>query len=101
VLVIRERLDGGMVSQAFAIQAVSSGAPAHAGAPVISLLEAVGLALLGGLVLNLMPACCRCCRSRRWLSSLTRMRGRPRPGVMGSPMPRACSPRSARSPAAS
>jgi thiol:disulfide interchange protein/DsbC/DsbD-like thiol-disulfide interchange protein len=55
VLVIRERLDGGLVSQAFAIQAVSSGAPAHAGAPVISLLEAVGLALLGGLVLNLMP----------------------------------------------
>ena len=61
VLVIRERLDGGMVSQAFAIQALSSGAPAGptgvaaAGTPVVSLLEAVGLALLGGLILNLMP----------------------------------------------
>ncbi len=57
VLVIRERLDGGMVSQAFAIQAILSGSAgdAAASAPVLSLLEAVGLALLGGLVLNLMP----------------------------------------------
>jgi thiol:disulfide interchange protein/DsbC/DsbD-like thiol-disulfide interchange protein len=57
VLVIRERLDGGMTSQAFAIQATPSGAAggAAAHAPALSLLHAVGLALLGGLVLNLMP----------------------------------------------
>ncbi|HET6365877.1 MAG TPA: thioredoxin family protein, partial [Pseudomonadales bacterium] len=61
VLVIRERLDGGIVSQAFVIQATPSEAaagPAGPAAPIIpavSLLEAIGLALLGGLILNLMP----------------------------------------------
>jgi thiol:disulfide interchange protein/DsbC/DsbD-like thiol-disulfide interchange protein len=57
VLVIRERLDGGMVSQAFVIQATSSDTPGPSTPiiPALSLLEAMGLALLGGLVLNLMP----------------------------------------------
>ena len=60
VLVIRERLDGGMVSQAFVIQAAPSeaaglAAPAAPIIPAVSLLEAIGLALLGGLILNLMP----------------------------------------------
>ena len=60
VLVIRERLDGGMVSQAFVIQATPSAAAGLAGPaapiiPAVSLLEAIGLALLGGLILNLMP----------------------------------------------
>jgi len=50
VLVVSERLESGMVTQAFAIRA----APARrAAAPAI--LRALGLALLGGIVLNLMP----------------------------------------------
>jgi len=48
VLVIKERLDQGNVSQAVAIRATRDGAP-------VSLLEAVALAFVGGLVLNLMP----------------------------------------------
>ena len=61
VLVIRERLDGGMVSQAFVIQATPSevaaglAGPAAPIIPAVSLLQAIGLALLGGLILNLMP----------------------------------------------
>jgi thiol:disulfide interchange protein DsbD len=53
VLVIRERLDQGTVSQAFEIRATAAGAagPVRSG----SLLAAVGLALAGGLILNLMP----------------------------------------------
>jgi thiol:disulfide interchange protein/DsbC/DsbD-like thiol-disulfide interchange protein len=47
VLVIREKLDQGQVSQAFAIKAVA----ARGG----SLVAAMGLALAGGLILNLMP----------------------------------------------
>jgi thiol:disulfide interchange protein DsbD len=50
VLVIREKLDQGVVSQAFAITAVAAGA-----GPSLSLLAAMGLALIGGLILNLMP----------------------------------------------
>jgi thiol:disulfide interchange protein DsbD len=53
VLVIRERLDQGLVSQAFAIAAASAG---RAGSgPSTSPLAAMGLALVGGLILNLMP----------------------------------------------
>jgi thiol:disulfide interchange protein len=54
VLVIRERLDQGTVSQAFAIRAPAEGA-AGASATALSLAAAVGLALTGGLILNLMP----------------------------------------------
>ena len=58
VLVIKERLDQGMVSQAFALKATRQGAPlatASSAPPRVSLLEALGLALAGGLILNLMP----------------------------------------------
>jgi thiol:disulfide interchange protein DsbD len=55
VLVIRERLDQGTVSQAFEIRAsTEGGAPAGSG-PALPLVAAVGLALAGGLILNLMP----------------------------------------------
>ena len=53
VLVIREKLDQSQVSQAFTMKAVAGG-PAGAG-PSLSLLAAMGLALVGGLILNLMP----------------------------------------------
>jgi thiol:disulfide interchange protein DsbD len=52
VLVIREKLDQGLVSQAFAITAVAG---AGGAGPALSLLTAMGLAMLGGLILNLMP----------------------------------------------
>ncbi|MCI0549227.1 MAG: thioredoxin family protein [Candidatus Rokubacteria bacterium] len=51
VLVISERLDGGTARQAFALRA----SPPGAGGGVLSVLGAIGLALAGGLVLNLMP----------------------------------------------
>ena len=67
VLVITERLEGRTASHAFTVKAVPSGpaaidpgqgnplsAPA-AGPRSISLLQAVALALAGGIVLNLMP----------------------------------------------
>ena len=67
VLVLEEELDGSSVKQAFAVRtggtAAAATAPAAA-APVeepanpaagLGLLEVVGLALLGGIVLNLMP----------------------------------------------
>ena len=54
VLVLKERLDGGTVSQAFVIHGDPRDARAAA-ASVLSLGAAVGLALLGGLLLNLMP----------------------------------------------
>jgi thiol:disulfide interchange protein/DsbC/DsbD-like thiol-disulfide interchange protein len=52
VLVMKERIEGQLVSQAFAVRAEPRGAAA-AGAPTVA--GAVGLALLGGLILNLMP----------------------------------------------
>jgi thiol:disulfide interchange protein DsbD len=52
VLVIREKLDQGLVSQAFSINAVAT---KTAAGPSLSLLAAMGLALAGGLILNLMP----------------------------------------------
>jgi thiol:disulfide interchange protein DsbD len=52
VLVIREKLDQGLVSQAFTIKAVAAG---PGSGPSLSLLAAMGLALAGGLILNLMP----------------------------------------------
>jgi thiol:disulfide interchange protein DsbD len=61
VLVVTERLDGKAASHAFNIRALSSGAAPAAGSTPgtgprgISLLEAVALALAGGIVLNLMP----------------------------------------------
>ncbi len=54
VLVMRERLDQGLVSQAFAIRATASPGSSTAGAG-LSLAVAIGLALAGGLILNLMP----------------------------------------------
>jgi thiol:disulfide interchange protein DsbD len=58
VLVVTERLDGRTARHAFTIQAAPAGAAAGApaaGARGLSLLEAVALALAGGIVLNLMP----------------------------------------------
>jgi thiol:disulfide interchange protein/DsbC/DsbD-like thiol-disulfide interchange protein len=52
VLVIRETLDQGPVSQAFSIKAVATGAGSG---PSLTLVAAMGLALAGGLILNLMP----------------------------------------------
>jgi thiol:disulfide interchange protein len=57
VLVITERLDGGPVSQAFAVRADP---PAAAGRAIETgswwaLLRVLGLALAGGLILNAMP----------------------------------------------
>jgi len=52
VLVVRERLERGESVQAFAIRAAVD-RPATAGA--VTLAAAVGLALVGGLILNLMP----------------------------------------------
>ena len=54
VLLIRERLDGGTVSQAFAVRAVLDD-NAATGGPGATLSVALGLAILGGLLLNLMP----------------------------------------------
>ena len=52
VLVIREKLDQGLVSQAFTIKAMAAG---PGSGPSLSFLAAMGLALAGGLILNLMP----------------------------------------------
>jgi thiol:disulfide interchange protein len=49
VLVVAERLDGGLVRQAFALRAEPRAARA------LAVLRAMGLALAGGIVLNLMP----------------------------------------------
>lgn len=51
VLVLTERLDGGLVRQAFSIQVSPGGAPLSWS----GLGRAVALALAGGLLLNLMP----------------------------------------------
>ena len=53
VLVMRERLDQGPVTQAFAIRATAP--PRSSAAAGLSLVVAIGLALAGGLILNLMP----------------------------------------------
>jgi thiol:disulfide interchange protein DsbD len=50
VLVVAERLDGGVARQAFSMRAEPRSGPA-----ALALLQAMGLALAGGLVLNLMP----------------------------------------------
>ena len=56
LLLIRERLDQGTVSQAFVVRATLDGPAATGGAGAsATLLSALGLALLGGLILNLMP----------------------------------------------
>ncbi len=54
VLVVRERLDRGDSVQAFAIRARAD-RPETAGTGGLTLATAVGLALLGGIILNLMP----------------------------------------------
>ena len=54
VLVVRERLDQGLVTQAFAIRATADASTGGA-AQALSLAAAIGLALAGGLILNLMP----------------------------------------------
>jgi len=56
VLLIRERLDQGSVTQAFVVRAGpdgAGGASLSGGSPTLP--TALGLALLGGLILNLMP----------------------------------------------
>jgi thiol:disulfide interchange protein DsbD len=50
VLVLTERLDGGTVRQAFTLRAAPAAATSAA-----ALLQAVALALAGGILLNLMP----------------------------------------------
>jgi thiol:disulfide interchange protein DsbD len=58
VLVVTERLDGGTASLAFNLRAVSRGLDGSTGTaalPALTLLQAIALALAGGLVLNLMP----------------------------------------------
>jgi thiol:disulfide interchange protein len=50
VLVVAERLDGGVARQAFALRAEP-----HSGSAALAVVRAMALALLGGLVLNLMP----------------------------------------------
>src|SRR5262245_21035724 len=55
VLLINERLDGGTVSQAIAVRAQLGGPAAANLGPSVTLPAALGLALLGGLILNLMP----------------------------------------------
>src|SRR5215510_6017342 len=52
VLVIQERLDQGLVTQAFTIRAAVGGAPTGGS---LTLAAAIGLAIVGGLILNLMP----------------------------------------------
>jgi thiol:disulfide interchange protein len=52
VLVVSERLDGGVSRQAFTVRAEPR---ALGGGPALSLLRALALALAGGVVLNLMP----------------------------------------------
>ena len=51
VLVLSERLDGGVASQSFALRAL----PGSARGSWTALAQAVALALAGGLLLNLMP----------------------------------------------
>ena len=51
VLVLSERLDGGVASQSFALRAL----PGSPGRSWKALAQAVALALVGGLLLNLMP----------------------------------------------
>jgi thiol:disulfide interchange protein DsbD len=58
VLVITERLDGGTARQAFSLRALPRGlAPSTVAdaRPSVTLLQAMALALAGGLLLNLMP----------------------------------------------
>jgi thiol:disulfide interchange protein/DsbC/DsbD-like thiol-disulfide interchange protein len=58
VLVVKERFDAGVVSRAFLLRAAPAGsaqATVATADAVASPLAAVGLALLGGLLLNLMP----------------------------------------------
>jgi thiol:disulfide interchange protein len=54
VLVVKERLDRETVSQAFVIRGDHGDTPTAGTAP-LSTAGAIGLALLGGLILNLMP----------------------------------------------
>ena len=93
VLVIDERLDGGTCASAFALRAAAG---AHARRPAsLSLLQAVVLALAGGLMLNLMP-CVLPVLSVKALGLVSHARRRARRcGVTASPTPPACSPRSA------
>lgn len=55
VLVVTERLDGGPVRQAFAVRAPPPAAAGTAAWSWGNLIQALALALAGGLVLNLMP----------------------------------------------
>jgi thiol:disulfide interchange protein len=54
VLVVKERLDRETVSQAFVVRGDHGDTPTAGTAP-LSTAGAIGLALLGGLILNLMP----------------------------------------------
>ena len=55
VLVVAERLDGGIVRHAFSVTAAPRAAGGSDDRAAVSLLRAMALALAGGLVLNLMP----------------------------------------------
>jgi thiol:disulfide interchange protein DsbD len=55
VLVVAERLDGGLARHAFSVNAPPRSVGADDAPALASLLQAIALALAGGLVLNLMP----------------------------------------------
>ena len=55
VLVLAERLDGGVARHAFWVTAPPRSVAGDHEAPLASVLRAIALALAGGLVLNLMP----------------------------------------------
>jgi thiol:disulfide interchange protein DsbD len=55
VLVVAEALDGAIARHAFSMKASPRSGAQAGGTGLVSLLRAIGLALAGGLVLNLMP----------------------------------------------
>jgi len=55
VLVVAERLEGGVARHAFSLKATPRAGGEDGQSTMLSLLRAVALALAGGLVLNLMP----------------------------------------------
>jgi thiol:disulfide interchange protein len=74
VLVVTERLDGGVAQHAFAVTAQPSSVGGQSAA--VSLLRAIVLAFAGGLVLNLMP-CVLPVLSVKALGLVQHSRGRP------------------------
>jgi thiol:disulfide interchange protein/DsbC/DsbD-like thiol-disulfide interchange protein len=76
VLVVAERLDGGIVRHAFSVTAAPRAVAGRDDGAAVSLLHAMVLALAGGLVLNLMP-CVLPVLSVKALGLVQHSRGRP------------------------